>query len=155
MAKVIDCVELNNIETITSTGIKSIENKDSCSECINGNRREEEVPCKFCISGNSEATRSYCNIKFKTLYKVEEHQEMCDKLANIYMDKNHDYNDSFAKARSEVPNYTLGKLYDKFERFKQLTKDGNQTVKDESLEDTLIDMANYCIMELIERKINK
>jgi hypothetical protein len=28
-----------------------------------------------------------------------------------------------------------------------------QKVKDESIEDTLMDLANYCIMELVERKM--
>ena len=29
---------------------------------------------------------------------------------------------------------------------------GNRRVKDESVEDALLDLANYCIMELVERK---
>ena len=84
--------------------------------------------------------------------KVKLHQEICQKLNKIYEQKNTDYGDSFCKARKEVQNYTLGKLYDKFERFKQLSKHDNQ-VKSESIEDTLMDMANYAIMELLERQI--
>jgi hypothetical protein len=82
--------------------------------------------------------------------KVELHEAICEKLNKIYEQKNTDYNDSFAKARKEVPNYTYGKLYDKWERYKQLQKN-EAMVKSETIEDTMLDMANYLIMELLER----
>jgi hypothetical protein len=88
----------------------------------------------------------------KNMNKAYKHEAICKKLNKIYEQKNADYNDCFAKARKEVPNYTLGKLYDKFERFKQLSKHENQ-VKDETICDTLTDLANYAIMELLERQI--
>ena len=92
-----------------------------------------------------------------TLYlstKTKYHESMCKELTMIYDAKNKDYNDSFAKARKEVPNYTLGKLYDKFERYKQLTRSEAQ-VKSETIEDTLMDLANYAIMELLEIQIER
>lgn len=70
--------------------------------------------------------------------------------------KNADYGDSFAKARKAVPNYTLGKLYDKFSRYMNLTIKGETSAQvDESLDDTLMDLANYAIMELTERRLEK
>lgn len=39
---------------------------------------------------------------------------------------------------------------DKLARFKSLTKSGVQEVKDESIRDTLIDLANYAIMTVLE-----
>lgn len=85
--------------------------------------------------------------------KGKKHMEILEHLNEVYIKKNSDYGDSFSKARKDVPNYTLGKLYDKFERFKNLTLNGNQQVDDEAIEDTLLDMANYAIMEVMEIKL--
>lgn len=88
--------------------------------------------------------------------KVQVHAEICDNIKELYKRKNADYGDSFAKARREVPNYTLGKLYDKFQRYMTLTRNGEHTAQvDETLDDTLMDLANYAIMELTERKSDK
>ena len=45
-------------------------------------------------------------------------------------------------------------MNNKFNRIKSLTKNDN-LVKDESIEDTLVDLANYSIMTLIWYKNNK
>lgn len=88
--------------------------------------------------------------------KLEVHAGICDGIKDLYARKNADYGDSFAKARREVPNYTLGKLYDKFSRYMNLSRLGEQNPQvDESLDDTLMDLANYAIMELTERKMEK
>lgn len=82
------------------------------------------------------------------------HKDFCDTLNIIYRQKNHDYGDSFAKVRSVVPNAILVRLMDKLERLKTLLGKGAQAqVVDESIYDTLIDMANYCIMEVVERRL--
>lgn len=42
------------------------------------------------------------------------------------------------------------------ERIKTLLTNGeNNRVKDEKVEDTLLDMANYCLMEVVERYSEK
>lgn len=46
-----------------------------------------------------------------------------------------------------MPRIRLG---DKFGRFKTLTKTNIQHVKDESIRDTLMDLANYAIMTIVE-----
>ena len=82
------------------------------------------------------------------------HKDFCDTLNIIYRQKNHDYGDSFAKVRSVVPNAILVRLMDKLERLKTLLGKSEQAqVVDESIYDTLIDMANYCIMEVVERRL--
>lgn len=45
------------------------------------------------------------------------------------------------------------RLEDKLNRLKALTRNGNQQVNDESIDDTLMDLANYAIMTLVERRI--
>ena len=88
--------------------------------------------------------------------KLEIHAGICDGIKDLYRRKNADYGDSLAKARREVPCYTLGKLYDKFSRYMNLVRHGEQTAQvAESLDDTLMDLANYAIMELTERKLEK
>ena len=84
------------------------------------------------------------------------HKEICDKLNETYEKKNNDYGDSFAKVRAIVPDAIMVRIYDKVSRLETLLKKENkQLVNDESIEDTLIDLANYCIMEVIERNIDK
>ena len=82
---------------------------------------------------------------------IELHKNICTKLNNIYEQKNHDYGDSFHKSYVEegmaMARIRLG---DKFNRFKTLTLTNNRLVNDESIQDTLIDLANYAIMTLIE-----
>lgn len=85
--------------------------------------------------------------------KVQLHGEICQILNDVYDRKNHDYGDSFAKLRNEIPNAILVRVYDKYSRLKTLLEGKEQLVKDESIDDTLMDLANYCIMELVERKI--
>ena len=88
--------------------------------------------------------------------KLEVHASICDGIKDLYRRKNADYGDSFGKARKVVPNYTLGKLYDKFSRYMNLSLAGEDTAQvDESIDDTLMDMVNYAIMELTERRLER
>lgn len=86
--------------------------------------------------------------------KVQIHKDICEALTELYAKKNADYGDSFANLRREVPNAILVRIYDKYSRLKNLLNGGEQLVNDESIEDTLSDLANYCLLELVERKID-
>ena len=77
--------------------------------------------------------------------KTERHSDICKEINALYARKNHDYGDSFHQ--TFTPRIRLG---DKLARFKSLTKSGVQEVKDESIRDTLIDLANYAIMTVLE-----
>ena len=83
--------------------------------------------------------------------KLEKHKEICKELNSIYETKNNDYGDSFSKTFTE---YGLTMpcilLEDKLNRLKALNKNKEHKVKDESIKDTLMDLANYAIMTLIE-----
>lgn len=84
--------------------------------------------------------------------KVERHAEICQELNELYARKNHDYGDSFhATYLEEGMAMVRIRLGDKFRRFCQLSKNPDQQqVLDESLQDTLSDLANYAIMAKIE-----
>lgn len=83
------------------------------------------------------------------------HRRICSELTMIYVNKNHDYGDSFADVREKIPNAILVRLHDKLNRLDNLLMNEDKAkVKSESIDDTLMDLANYCIMELIERSLN-
>lgn len=78
-------------------------------------------------------------------------QELTDELAEVLVRKNHDYGDSYAKSiekRGQV--MTLVRLEDKLNRLEKLFQNNDPKVK-ESIEDTLLDIAGYAILELERR----
>lgn len=89
------------------------------------------------------------NITEAVVDKSTQHNNIC-KVLN---DKNHDYGDSFAKSYSEYKDVMAAiRLEDKLNRYKALIANKEDCkVKEESIEDTLLDLANYAIMTLIER----
>lgn len=88
--------------------------------------------------------------------KVLRHGEICKEINELYAKKNHDYGDSFHQTFVEegmaMARIRLG---DKFNRFKTLSRNGEQQVNDESIRDTLIDLANYAIMTVLEMEVAK
>lgn len=87
--------------------------------------------------------------------KVDKHKEICERLNKLYAAKNKDYGDSFGEGYEEYGLIMPAiRLDDKFKRFKQLIKQEAE-VKDESIIDTLMDLANYSIMTIIELEKEK
>lgn len=83
--------------------------------------------------------------------KVERHRKICEELNALYERKNHDYGDSFhATFLEEGMAMSRIRLGDKLSRFKTLSKQEARMVDDESLRDTLMDLANYAIMTVLE-----
>ncbi|MCD7927344.1 MAG: DUF1599 domain-containing protein [Oscillospiraceae bacterium] len=83
--------------------------------------------------------------------KVLKHWNICEELNRLYECKNHDYGDSFHQSfQEEGMAMARIRLGDKLSRFKALTRNGSQQVADESIRDTLIDLANYAIMTVME-----
>lgn len=82
---------------------------------------------------------------------VREHMGICSELNTLYEKKNNDYGDSFSSTFKEF-GFTMSaiRLQDKLERFKRLSKGNKANVEDESIRDTLIDLANYAIMTVME-----
>ena len=79
-----------------------------------------------------------------------EYYDVLDNLKILYEKKNADYGDSFNKLLDEfgLISSTI-KLQDKVNRLKTIIKNKDQKVMDESIEDTLMDIANYSIMTLM------
>lgn len=84
-------------------------------------------------------------------YKVNLHAEICNELNTIYNNKNNDYGDAFGRTFEKLGLISaVTRISDKYNRLESLATSTEQKVKDESIEDTLMDMANYCIMTIIE-----
>ena len=79
------------------------------------------------------------------------HMELCKYLNNLYATKNQKYGDSCSMT---VQKYgiiaALTRLSDKWQRFETLILTKDPGTPDESIRDTLLDMANYCIMTVME-----
>lgn len=87
--------------------------------------------------------------------KVEQHKAICNMLNAIYQEKNSRYGDSFSLTFSELGVISaVTRMTDKMNRIKQLTTGKSETL-DESLKDTLLDLANYAIMTVMELDKNK
>lgn len=87
----------------------------------------------------------------KTL--VEQHLDICKELNNTYEKKNHDYGNSFGNTFEKLGIISaVTRITDKYNRLVSLSTLplSERQVKDESISDTLLDMANYCIMTEME-----
>ena len=75
-----------------------------------------------------------------------------EQMHDIYIKKNHDYGNSFDKSIDELGIVAaVTRMSDKMERLKSLVKKESE-VKDESVQDTLLDLANYAIMTVMYLK---
>lgn len=83
---------------------------------------------------------------------VIQFKRITEEMAQTYERKNADYGNSFGESIAEFGAVAgIVRIGDKFNRLKNLIKNpGTQRVNDESIADTLLDMANYCIMLKIE-----
>lgn len=82
---------------------------------------------------------------------VDRFEDITRKMHNIFKKKNHDYGNSFEQSLNEeglaASRIRMG---DKWNRYKTLSKPKvDAQVNDESLRDTLIDLANYAIMTVM------
>lgn len=99
-----------------------------------------------------KATYNYLYGKATTSndYCVETHKKVCEKLNLIYKQKNEDYGNSFHNTYMEEGlAMARVRLSDKLERFKRLSR-ADPKVTEESIRDTLLDLANYAIMTYME-----
>lgn len=88
--------------------------------------------------------------------RVEQHRDILDKMNDVYEKKNIDYGDSFSESCDEFGIIaSVTRISDKYRRFKQLSLSNANLVEDESIEDTLLDMANYAIMTVMWLKGQK
>lgn len=76
--------------------------------------------------------------------------QILQEMQELYIKKNHDYGNSFSETIQEF-GFTpaIARINDKLKRIKQIVK-GEQPQVMESMRDNLIDIANYCVLTIIE-----
>jgi hypothetical protein len=87
--------------------------------------------------------------------EIETFKSITKEMSELYAKKNADYGNSFDKGMDTIGMaYGVGRMYDKMNRIINLTKGHEAKVKDEKLEDTVLDLANYSVMLLSYLKRN-
>ena len=77
-------------------------------------------------------------------------KEITDKMFETFKAKNHDYGSSFSNLFKECGmTYAYGHMAEKLERVKSLMKD-EAKVKGERMKDSMLDLANYAILTVME-----
>lgn len=78
-------------------------------------------------------------------------KDITEEMNALYERKNHDYGNSFSETfRKLVIISAATRMLDKMNRIVSLVTKDQQKVNDESLRDTLIDIANYAVMTIME-----
>ena len=76
-------------------------------------------------------------------------KSITEEMLQTYIRKNHDYGDSFNKSLDKFGLIaSVVRMNDKMERVESLMNK-EALVKDESIKDTLLDLASYCVMTTI------
>ena len=90
----------------------------------------------------------------RTASQVDRFREITNEMAELYARKNADYGDSFGQTYRELGIISaVTRMSDKMNRLKRLTTlEYQRAVKDESIDDTLTDLACYAVMTLMERR---
>jgi len=89
----------------------------------------------------------------KPMKKYERHSEITKQLNEIYIAKNTDYGDAFGDTFKKLGIISaVTRIADKTNRLMSLSAktEAERNVKDETIKDTLMDLANYALMTLIE-----
>lgn len=88
--------------------------------------------------------------------KVNAFEDVTIVLRNLYDAKNRDYNDSFGKSFEKwgLPMSCI-RLGDKLNRLESFSQQKEMLAHDESVVDTIRDLANYAIMTLVELELAK
>lgn len=83
--------------------------------------------------------------------QYEQHKKICDVLNETYIQKNKAYGNSFTETFKKLGVISaVTRITDKYNRLVNLSTNPNVDIGDESIKDTLLDMANYCIMTYME-----
>lgn len=151
---------------------KSLENMSLCDaayfckgwENAMGCRIEHEVACAYgltviyeegynCLNPPMGAEAAVAQQGCSDMDKIQIHKQLCDNTHSLYEKKNADYGDSFSQLRKRYPNFVCMRLFDKLNRLDTIIQPRYECkVSDEKIEDTLMDIANYALMELTERQ---
>lgn len=79
--------------------------------------------------------------------KLIEYKALQEEMLDTFKKKNHDYGSAFDETMDMFgPQSALVRIFDKFNRLRTLVGGVHSEVTDESMRDTLLDMANYAML---------
>lgn len=86
---------------------------------------------------------------------IDKHKELCDRIHNTCVKKNHDYGNSASALYEKfgLISYIV-RMNDKMNRVNTLINRETE-VKDEKIEDTLLDLANYCLLAVADMELHQ
>lgn len=133
-------------EPMTAAKAAEMQKDYSQNEKTEGTMQEE-------FDKQQEIKRKLHQIALETLRYKENgpcFSDILKEMQELYEKKNHDYGNSFSETIQEF-GFTpaIARINDKLKRVKQMVK-GEQMQINESMRDNLIDIANYCILTIIE-----
>ena len=119
----------------------------------NGSQSPNQVrPCGYMLDSNGQiqdVASMYPPLQL-TLDNVQIHEKVCKELTETYEKKNADYGNSFGNSLDKHGLIAgIIRMDDKMSRLISLNSKKEQQVMDESLRDTLMDLANYAIMSVM------
>lgn len=86
--------------------------------------------------------------------KIQKHEEICKALHELYIKKNADYGDSVGELYAKLGDITLlTRITDKYNRLLNIFSNPDKKVNFETIDDTIQDLANYCIIWMMEREL--
>lgn len=129
---------------------------ENCSKFLSSNIKITKDYSKYLWNESSLPVKK--NTPMTREQKVNRHLEIAKTLNQLYDSKGSDYGDSFGETYQKLGIISaLTRISDKYNRLISLaTKpEEERKVKDESIQDTLLDLSNYCIMTIIEMEAEK
>jgi hypothetical protein len=135
--EIYDYKGFTNVDELTQ--VSNIDNNEPLTD-IPQEYKREGISCDPNIKGSKEYFNRPRNvIKFDMLL---------GNMYETYKKKNHDYGNSFDESLDKFGLVASAvRLSDKLNRFNNLINKENQV--DESIRDTLLDAANYCVMTVM------
>lgn len=111
--------------------------------------------CEFCYTGEKYEKKQDDEDEINEINKVNEKsvRQVLRKMGDIFTVKNEKYGNSFEVSIDKYGMIAaLTRISDKFNRIENLILNNDEGTPDESVMDTLIDMANYCVMTAVYMK---
>ena len=137
---------LDIIESIDKNGDYHLANKDN-NYTWNEGMLELVTPIERAAS-TKELTQTKRD-------RLDIYEYILNGLEQTYKDKNNDYGNSVADTYEKFGCVSfLVRITDKYNRLLTLCNPNapEQMVKDEKIDDTILDLANYCLLWLVERE---
>lgn len=103
---------------------------------------------------NKDMLEPALTVKQTKMDRLDIYKYIINNLEETYKNKNNDYGNSVADTYKKFGDLSfLVRITDKYNRLLTLCNPNNeQKIKDEKIDDTILDLANYCLLWLVEKE---